>query len=235
MQENQKNFKSSPKRFQPKGLTILNEDQDILVIDKSSGLLTISNESTRENTAYYLLNEFVRKGNPKSRNQIFIVHRLDKDTSGVIVFAKTEKAKRYLQDNWEKFNKTYYAVINGHLPEKEGLITSYLAENSIHRMYAVTDPKKGKLARTGYKVIKESKNYSLLEIDLLTGRKNQIRVHFSDKGHAVAGDKMYGKKEKHVKRLALHAASITILHPHTKEKLTFKTKVPAYFKSLLYR
>jgi len=205
------------------------------VIDKSSGLLTISNESTRENTAYYLLNEYVRKGNPKSRNRIFIVHRLDKDTSGVIVFAKTEKAKRYLQDNWEKFNKTYYAVINGHLPEKEGLITSYLAENSIHRMYTVTDPKKGKLARTGYKVLKESKNYSLLEIDLLTGRKNQIRVHFSDKGHAVAGDKMYGKKEKHDKRLALHAASITILHPHTKEELTFKTKVPTYFKSLVNR
>ena len=235
MNENQKNFKSSPKRFQPKGLTILHEDQDILVIDKSSGLLTISNESTRENTAYYLLNEYVRKGNPKSRNQIFIVHRLDKDTSGVIVFAKTEKAKRYLQDNWEKFNKTYYAVINGHLPEKEGLITSYLAENSIHRMYTVTDPKTGKLARTGYKVLKESINYSLLEIDLLTGRKNQIRVHFSDKGHAVAGDKMYGKKEKGIKRLALHAASLTLLHPHTKDKMTFKTKVPAYFKSLVNR
>ena len=102
-------------------------------------------------------------------------------------------------------------------------------------MYTVTDPKKGKLAKTGYKVIKESKNYSLLEIDLLTGRKNQIRVHFSDKGHAVAGDKMYGKKEKHDKRLALHAASITILHPHTKEELTFKTKVPTYFKSLVNR
>jgi len=166
---------------------------------------------------------------------MFIVHRLDKDTSGVIVFAKTEKAKRYLQDNWEKFNKTYYAVINGHLPEKEGLITSYLAENSIHRMYTVTDPKKGKLAKTGYKVLKESKNYSLLEIDLLTGRKNQIRVHFSDKGHAVAGDKIYGKKKRSIKRLALHAASLTLLHPHTKEELTFKTKVPTYFKSLMYR
>ncbi len=235
MHESPKNFKNPPKRFQPKGISILYEDHDILVIDKSSGLLAISNESTRENTAYYLLNEYVRKGNLKSRNQIYIVHRLDKDTSGVIVFAKTEKAKRYLQDNWEKFNKTYYAVINGHLPEKEGLITSYLAENSIHRMYTVTDPKKGKLARTGYKVLKESKSYSLLEIDLLTGRKNQIRVHFSDKGHAVAGDKMYGKKEKGIKRLALHAASLTLLHPHTKEKMTFKTKVPAYFKSLVNR
>jgi len=233
MQEIWKNFKSPPKRFQPKGIPLLYEDHDILVIDKPSGLLTISNESTRENTAYYPLNEYIRKGNPKSRNQIFIVHRLDKDTSGVIVFAKTEKAKRYLQDEWQNFSKKYYAVVHGILIEKEGIITSYLAENSIHRMYTVTNPKKGKLARTGYKVLKESKNYSLLEINLLTGRKNQIRVHFSDKGHAVAGDKMYGKKEKQVKRLALHAASITILHPHTKEELTFKTKVPIYFKSLL--
>src|SRR5210317_1966984 len=214
MQENQKNFKSSSKRYQPKGLTILHEDQDIMVIDKSSGLLTISSEGTRENTAYYLLNEYIRKGNPKSRNQIFIVHRLDKNTSGLIVFAKNEQAKRFLQDEWPKFNKTYYAVINGHLPEKEGLITSYLAENSIHKMYTVTDPKKGKLAKTGYKVLKESKSYSLLEINLLTGRKNQIRVHFSDKGHAVAGDKIYGKNEKGIKRLALHAASLTLLHPH---------------------
>lgn len=230
----QNNFKRPPKRYQPKGLSILHEDRDILVINKSSGLLTVSTDSRRENTAYYLLNEYVRKGNPKARNRVFIVHRLDKDTSGIIVFAKTEIAKRFLQDEWAKFKKTYYAVVNGHLTEKEGLITSYIAENSIHRMYVVTDPKKGKLARTGYKVIRESKNYSLLEIDLLTGRKNQIRVHFAEKGCAVAGDKMYGEKEKGINRLALHAASITITHPHTKKELTFKTKVPAYFKKILH-
>ncbi len=233
MNESQKNFKSPPKRFQPKGITVLYEDHDILVVDKTSGLLSMSNEKTRENTAYYRLNEYVKKGNPKSRNRIFIVHRLDKDTSGVLVFAKNEKAKRYLQDEWDKFNKTYYAVVHGTLLEKEGLITSYLAENSIHRMYTVTDPKKGKLAKTGYKVIKESKRYSLLEIDLLTGRKNQIRVHFSDKGNAVAGDKIYGNNEKRIKRLALHAASITIYHPHTKKQMTFETKIPVYFKSLI--
>jgi len=233
MQDNQKNFKSPPKRFHPKGLSILYEDQDILVVDKACGLLTISNEKTNDNTAYYRLNDYVRKGNPKSRNRIFIVHRLDKDTSGILVFAKNEKAKRYLQDEWNKFKKTYYAVVHGTLSEKEGLITSYLAENSIHRMYTVTDPKKGKLSRTGYKVLKESKRYSLLEIDLLTGRKNQIRVHFSEKGFPIAGDKMYGKKEKGVKRLTLHAASITILHPHAKKEITFKTKVPVYFRTLL--
>jgi len=233
MRESQKNFKSPPKRYQPRGLSILYEDHDILVVDKMSGLLTVSNEKVRENTAYYLLNKYVRKGNQKSRNRIFIVHRLDRDTSGIIVFAKNENAKRYLQEEWQGFKKKYYAVVHGTLPKKEGVITSYLAENRVHKMYSVDDPKKGKLAKTGYKVLRESKKYSLLEIDLLTGRKNQIRVHFSEKGCPVAGDKMYGEKEKGIKRLTLHAASITILHPYTKEKMTFETKVPTYFKSLV--
>jgi tRNA pseudouridine32 synthase/23S rRNA pseudouridine746 synthase/23S rRNA pseudouridine1911/1915/1917 synthase len=233
MRESQKNFKSPPKRYQPRGLSILYEDRDILVVDKMNGLLTVSNEKVRENTAYYLLNEYVRKGNQKSRNRVFIVHRLDRDTSGIIVFAKNENAKRYLQEEWQGFKKTYYALVHGTLPKKEGVITSYLAENRIHKMYSVDDPKKGKLAKTGYKVLRESDKYSLLEIDLLTGRKNQIRVHFSEKGCPVAGDKMYGEKEKGIKRLTLHAASMTILHPYTKEKMTFETKVPAYFKSLV--
>jgi RluA family pseudouridine synthase len=233
MLESQKHFKSPPKRYQPRGLSILYEDRDILVVDKMNGLLTVSNEKVRENTAYYLLNKYVRKGNHKSRNRVFIVHRLDRDASGIMVFAKNENAKRYLQEEWQGFKKTYYAVVHGTLPKKEDVITSYLAENRIHKMYSVDDPKKGKLAKTGYKVLRESKKYSLLEIDLLIGRKNQIRVHFSEKGCPVAGDKMYGEKEKGIKRLTLHAASITILHPYTKEKMTFETKVPAYFKSLV--
>ncbi len=233
MRESQKNFKSPPKRYQPKGLSILYEDRDILVVDKVNGLLTVSNEKIRENTAYYLLNTYVRKGNQKSRNQVFIVHRLDRDTSGIIVFAKNENAKRYLQEKWQGFEKKYYAIVHGTLPMKEGVLTSYLAENRAHKMYSVDDPQKGKLAKTGYKVLRESKKYSLLEIDLLTGRKNQIRVHFAEKGCPVAGDKKYGKKIKGIKRLTLHATSITILHPYTKEKMTFKTKVPAYFESLV--
>jgi tRNA pseudouridine32 synthase/23S rRNA pseudouridine746 synthase/23S rRNA pseudouridine1911/1915/1917 synthase len=233
MRESQKNFKRPPKRYQPRGLTILYEDHDILVVDKMSGLLTISTEKVRENTAYYRLNTYVRKGNQKSRNRVFIVHRLDRDTSGIIVFAKNENARRYLQEEWSGFKKKYYAVVHGTLPKKKGIITSYLAENRVHKMYSVDDPEKGKLAKTGFKVLRESKKYSLLEIDLLTGRKNQIRVHFSEKGCPVAGDKMYGEKVKGIKRLTLHAASLTILHPHTKEKMTFKTKVPAYFKILV--
>lgn len=235
MPENQKKMKATPKKHQPRGLSILYEDRDILVVDKVSGLLTMGTDRDKENTAYYRLNDYVRKGIAKSKNRIFIVHRLDRDTSGVLVFAKNEKSKQYLQEEWPRFSKKYYAVVHGKLAEKEGVITSYLAENSIHKMYSVTDPKKGKLAKTGYKVLRESKLYSLLEIDLLTGRKNQIRVHFSEKGHPVAGDKRYGIKEKGVKRLALHAFSLTLSHPHKKEDMTFEAALPAYLNSLLGR
>ncbi|MBL0715498.1 MAG: RluA family pseudouridine synthase [Desulfosarcina sp.] len=233
MPESQKKFKRPPRKYQPKGLSILYEDHDILVVDKISGLLTVSTEKVSENTAYYRLNTYVRKGNQKSRNRVFIVHRLDRDTSGIIVFAKNANAKRYLQEEWHGFKKIYFAVVHGTLPKKDGVITSYLAENRFHKMYSVDNPEKGKFAKTGFKVLRESKRYSLLEIDLLTGRKNQIRAHFSEKGTPVAGDKIYGKKDKGIKRLTLHAASITLFHPHTKKEMTFETKVPAYFKSLV--
>lgn len=233
MNESQKNFKSPPKKYQPKGLSIIYEDRDILVVDKVSGLLTIGTDRIKDKTAHFLLNKYVRKGVDKSKNRVYIVHRLDRDTSGVLVFAKSETAKSYLQIEWQKFSKKYYAVILGHMDEKEGLISSYLIENKMHKMYSTKDKIKGKLAKTRYKVLQESSKYSFLEIDLLTGRRNQIRVHFADKGCPVAGDNMYGTKDRHIKRLTLHAASITILHPHTKEKMTFEAKVPIYFKSLI--
>ncbi|MFC1453123.1 RluA family pseudouridine synthase [Verrucomicrobiota bacterium] len=232
MREPQRTFKAPPKRYQPQGLSFLFEDHDILVVDKASGLLTVSNDKVRENTAYYLLNTYVRKGNSKSNNRVFIVHRLDRDTSGVIVFAKNEQAKRYLQAEWHGFKKVYYAVVHGAPPEKEGIIVSYLAENQAHRMYSVRDPRKGKLARTGYRVVRESKKCSLLEVELLTGRKNQIRVHLAERGCPVVGDRKYGRSRKCTRRLALHAASLRIRHPHTKEQMVFTAKVPACIDSL---
>jgi len=231
--KSQKKFKQPPKRFHPKGVTVLYEDHDLLVVDKSCGLLTMSTGKEGETTAYSLLTDYVRKGNPKSKNRLFIVHRLDKETSGVLVFAKTEKAKRFLQDNWQDFEKKYSAVVLGRLTKKEGVISSYLAENSIHKMYSVSSPEKGALAKTGYKVLKESKHYSMLEVDLLTGKKNQIRAHFSEQSHPVAGDKKYGDKQKGIKRLTLHAASITLVHPHTQKQMNFEAKIPGYFYSLM--
>ena len=233
MQEKRPTFKSPSKKHQPKGLTILFEDRDILVVNKTNGLLTVSTDREKEKTAYFLLNDYVRKGNARSKNRVFIVHRLDRDTSGVLVFAKNEKAKRYLQDKWKEFEKIYFAVVYGKLQEKDGLITSYLLENKAHRMYSVNDSAKGKFSKTGYKVVKESKKFSLIEINLFTGRKNQIRVHFSEKGHPLVGDKIYGKIDKGIKRLALHAASITLSHPFTKEKMIFEAEPPLYFKTLV--
>jgi tRNA pseudouridine32 synthase/23S rRNA pseudouridine746 synthase/23S rRNA pseudouridine1911/1915/1917 synthase len=233
MHEKKTSFPNKSAKHQPGGLTILYEDYDIIVIDKPAGLLTMGTDREKEKTAYFMLNEYVKKGNPRSRNRIFIVHRLDRDTSGLLVFAKNEKAKHHLQDKWKEFDKRYFAVVHGILREKEGVITSYLAENNSYRVYSVTNPEKGKLAKTGHQVIKESEKYSLLEITLFTGRKNQIRVHLSEKGYPVVGDKIYGEKDKSVKRLALHSASLKILHPYSNKEMVFKTEVPPYFKTLV--
>jgi tRNA pseudouridine32 synthase/23S rRNA pseudouridine746 synthase/23S rRNA pseudouridine1911/1915/1917 synthase len=186
----------------------------------------------REQTAYYLLTDYVRKGNSKSKNRIFIVHRLDRDTSGLLVFAKSEKAKRFLQDEWSNFEKKYTAVVHGVLPEKKGVLSNYLAENQAHKMYVVGDPRKGKQAKTAYRVLKESTTHSLLEINLLTGRKNQIRVQFTHIGHPVAGDKKYGERDKTIKRLCLHSTALKLTHPFSKEPMSFEAPMPTYFNSL---
>ncbi|GAB1452815.1 hypothetical protein MASR2M47_28710 [Draconibacterium sp.] len=233
MQAQTPQIKQNASKHRPKGLTILHEDRDIIVVDKINGLLTMGTDREREKTAYFLLTDYVRKGNPRSANRVFIVHRLDRDTSGVLVFAKSEQAKRFLQDNWQDFTKKYVAVVHGQLNEKEGIITSYLVENSAYRMYSVKSSDKGKFSKTGYKVLKVNANFSLIEIELFTGTKNQIRVHFAENGNPVAGDKIYGVGEKGIKRLALHSASLTLIHPFSKKNMTFEAAVPPYFYQLV--
>jgi len=213
-------------------MAILHEDNDILVVDKPAGLLTMGTDREKVKTAYYVLTNYVRKGYAKSRKQLFIVHRLDRGTSGVLIFAKTEAAKKALQDQWEDTTKIYLAVVQGRLAKKEDTISSYLAENRAHVVYTTSDPKKGKLSKTAYRVLQETKKSSLLEIDLITGRKNQIRVHLADAGHPVVGDKKYGKGDKAHKRLALHAKSISFKHPSTGNLLACEAKVPKYITTL---
>jgi RluA family pseudouridine synthase len=225
--------KRSTNKHLPKGLKILYEDKDILVVDKPAGLLSVATATNKTRTAYYFLTDYVRKGCPKSRNQIFTVHRLDQWTSGVLVFAKSEEIKLQLQTQWKETKKKYLAVVHGRLDRKEGIITSYLAENKAFVVYSTPDPAKGKLSRTAYKVLKETDRFSLLEVGLLTGRKNQIRVHLADKGHPVVGDRKYGKAADKFRRLALHSKSISFKHPATGRQLTFETKLPAYFRNLL--
>jgi tRNA pseudouridine32 synthase/23S rRNA pseudouridine746 synthase/23S rRNA pseudouridine1911/1915/1917 synthase len=232
-EEKMSNNKLKPNKYQPKGLEIIYEDRDIIVVDKINGLLSIGTEKDKQNSAHFLLNNYVKKGNPKSKERVFIVHRLDRDTSGILVFAKTEKAKSFLQENWSSFNKKYVTVVLGNLKEKEGVIESFLTENKMYKVYSTKNSAVGKFAKTGYKVLKKTEKYSLLEIELFTGRKNQIRVHLSDNNHPVVGDKVYGKPDKNIKRLCLHSCSLTIVHPYTKKEMTFELKTPQYFKNLL--
>jgi len=224
-------MKQIPYRHRPRGLTILYEDRDIIVIDKSAGLLTVKATYEKEKTAHHILTTYIRKGCLKSKKELFVVHRLDRDTSGVLVFAKSFEAKENLKLQWKNVKKKYLAVVHGILTEKNGTITSYLAENDDYEVSSVKDPGKGELAKTRYKVIKEAKKFSLLEIELLTGKKNQIRVHFSEKGHPLVGDDKYGKKGEPKSRLALHSHYLTFKHPHSGKELTFEAEVPVFFKS----
>jgi tRNA pseudouridine32 synthase/23S rRNA pseudouridine746 synthase/23S rRNA pseudouridine1911/1915/1917 synthase len=121
------------RKHQPRGLPILHEDKDIIVVVKRAGLLTIGTDREKSRTAHYLLNDYVRKGNPKSRNRVYVVHRLDKDTSGILLFAKSEQTKKFLQDNWQHTEKHYLAIVHGQLTPKEGTISTYLAENKAQR------------------------------------------------------------------------------------------------------
>jgi RluA family pseudouridine synthase len=217
----------------PKGLVILYEDADILVVDKPPGLLTIATDKEKSRTAYFILTDYVRKGYAKSRKRIFIVHRLDRDTSGVLVFAKSEQAKFSLQGQWDSTKKKYLALVHGTCEKASDTISTYLVENAAHGVYSTSDTAKGKLSHTAYTVLKATEDFTLLEVDLLTGRKHQIRVHLAGIGHPVVGDRKYGKKNKAHKRLALHARSISFIHPISRERLTFETKVPAYFNRLI--
>ena len=160
-------------RFLPKGMRILHDDRDLLVVDKPAGLLTIGTEREREKTAYFMLTDFVRKGNPKSPNRLFIVHRLDRETSGVLIFAKSEAAQATLQGRWDETEKHYLAIVHGKMQKPEDVISSHLAENSVHIVYSTADTEHGKLARTGYKVLRETKLWSVLDVTALTGRKHQ--------------------------------------------------------------
>jgi tRNA pseudouridine32 synthase/23S rRNA pseudouridine746 synthase/23S rRNA pseudouridine1911/1915/1917 synthase len=225
--------KRPPAKYQPKGITILHEDKDVIVVEKPSGLLTMGTDRDKTRTVHTILNEYVRKGNPRSRNRIYIVHRLDRETSGILIFAKSEPAKIFLQGHWQETDKRYLTVVYGSLTQKSGTISSFLTENSAFTVYSTPDPVVGKLSLTEYTVLKETKGFSLLEIHLLTGRKHQIRVHLSEKGYPVVGDKKYGKGNDAYGTLALHARSISFTHPVSGKRLTFETGIPDFFTRLV--
>ncbi|MEX2607281.1 MAG: RluA family pseudouridine synthase [Kiritimatiellia bacterium] len=234
MHKQPKPFKSPPKKYHPRGLTVLYEDHDLLVVDKRGGLLTIAyREQDPEISVHELLMNYVRKGNSKSRNRVFTVHRLDRDTSGLLVFVKSEAARAYMIEQWPSFTKTYLAVVGGILKEKEGTLTSYLAEDDEYRVASVKNPEEGAFASTGYRVVQESSKHSMLELSLHTGKKNQIRVHLAEAGHPVLGDKKYGDRTPGLKKMALHAFRIEVKHPFTHQPMSFEAPVPRFFNFLM--
>ena len=212
-------------------LDIIYEDDELIVINKPSGLLSIESDNEKSNTAYRLLTNYVQRKDKMAR--IFIVHRIDKDTSGVLLVAKNEKIKNLLQHNWQKIvnKREYIAICEGIFKPKSGTIKSYLKSNSNNLMYSTKDPK-GQLAITHYKVLKENKKYSLVDVFIDSGRKNQIRVHMGDLGHHVVGDDKYGKVSNPINRLGLHAYVLSFTHPITKKVMTFKAKLPKVFESI---
>ncbi len=216
-------------------LPIIYEDDEIIVINKPSGLLSIASDNEKSSTAFRMVNDYVQQKD--KHNRVFVVHRLDEDTSGVLMFVKNNKLKEALMNNWNDLVKKrgYYAIVDGKMENKTGTITSYLKKNSQNMMYSSKKKGDGQYSVTHYKVIKENSNYSLLDVDIDSGRKNQIRVHLGDIGHHVIGDDKYGEPSNPLKRLGLHAYELQLIHPFTKKLLTFKSQMPKDFISLLDR
>lgn len=214
-----------------KKLKIVYEDKDLLVVNKEAKLLTISTNKEKERTLYNEASNYVKKQNPK--NKIFIVHRLDRETSGIIIFAKNETIKHQLQNNWDKIvqEREYVAIVEGKLVGK-GTIKNYLFETKTLKVISTNDAKKGKLAITNYKSLKSTKAYSMIKISILTGRKNQIRVHMNDINHPIIGDKKYNAKANPLGRLGLHATKLTLIHPKTKKIMNFNCELPKEFAKL---
>ena len=211
---------------------ILYEDRDILVIDKPAGLLTIANEKEKVRTAYHMLTDYVRQESKFGR--VFVVHRLDRDTSGVVLFAKNEETKRAFQEDWDArvLRRGYRALVEGVPQPPEGEVRSFLRETRTHLVYSGAPGRDAKEAVTLYRTLASGGGYALLEIDLKTGRKNQIRVHMSDLGHPIAGDRQYGARTRPLGRLCLHAHRLELIDPRSGEKRVFAAREPAAFRRL---
>lgn len=214
----------------PPGLAVLHEDDDVIVVLKAHGLLTVATERERETTAQAYLNVYLKE---KGGERIHVVHRIDRETSGVLVFAKNFEAREALKEKFAAHDveRVYIAVIEGELDPPRGTIRSHLRERKDLRMESVDAHPDAKLAVTHYRTIESNGRYSLLEIRLETGRKNQIRTHLAEAGHPVVGDRMYGSNVNPLGRLGLHAKILGFDHPKTGKKLVFTAPVPKSFTS----
>lgn len=217
-----------------KDLPIIYEDEDIIVIDKPSGLLSVATDREKGRTAYRLISDYVSAKNRKDR--VYVVHRLDEDTSGVLVFAKSNEVREALQNAWQEIvsDRGYYAIVEGKMEEKEAVLRDYLDQNDLHLVYVTKNKAKGKLAITRYKEIVSKGDYSLLEVHIDSGRKNQIRVQLGSRGHHVIGDDKYGEPANPIGRLGLHAYSLRFHNPHNGKDYQFDSPMPTIFKTLMF-
>ncbi|MCH5225943.1 MAG: RluA family pseudouridine synthase [Muribaculaceae bacterium] len=213
-------------------LKLLYEDDDVIVVEKGYGLLSVGIPNPKKKkieSAYDIIRDYLKRKDP--RNKLFVVHRLDRDTSGVMMFAKTEAAQETLRHNWNNYvlERLYVAILEGFVKDEEGFIKSHLAENSQFLVYSTPNAEEGRLAVTRYKVAKRAHGLSMVEFSLDTGRKNQIRVHAAEMGHPIMGDRKYGAKQSRIGRLCLHAKTLRFAHPVTKKDMFFESPVPPGF------
>lgn len=210
-------------------INIIYEDNDIIVIDKPSKILTISNKNEKVNTLYRMVSDYLRKEHKK----VFIIHRLDFDTSGIIMFAKSQRVQKLYQDNWNDLAKIreYTAIVDG-ITANKGHIESYLKQTKTLLVYS-SKKKDGLFAITDYEKIGGNSKYSMLKILISTGRRNQIRCHMADIGHPILGDYRYKCKINPIDRLCLHANRLEIINPITKELMVFNSNIPKEFNSII--
>jgi len=217
---------AAPKTSLPSGIKIFYEDAHLLVIAKPENLLSIASEAEPEKTAYFQLTEYVRQAHPRSKERVWIVHRLDRQTSGLMVFAKTPETKEILQSRWDQFEKKYEAVVEGHLPQETGTLKSDLDESNPFKVFIRPASALTRHAVTHYRLLKQNRHRSLVELTLETGRRHQIRVQLSSLGCPIVGDEKYGAKSDPAGRLGLHSSFLRLIHPVTYQELRFTSPLP---------
>ncbi len=217
----------------PSGLSIVYEDSTLLVVLKPTNLLTVATETERDKTAFRIMTDCLRAVSGSAQDRLWIVHRLDRETSGLLVFAKNEDAKIWLQENWTRMEKRYQAVVEGSMPSTAGTLTGHLDESQPHRVFAARNRSSiTREAITHYRVLSTNKKRSLLDITLDTGRRHQIRVQLAASGCPIVGDKKYGARSNPIKRIALHATFLKLLHPDDERELIFQHPIPEEMEGL---
>jgi len=213
-------------RLLPLGMKVVFEDATLIVIEKPDDLLSMASAKERDHTAYAFLTEYVRRGNRQSSARVWIVHRLDRQTSGLMVFAKTEAAKRALQAHWDTTDKRYLAVVEGHPPADRGVLSSHLDESVPFKVYSAAPSERTRHAVTHYRVVKRNATRALIELKPETGRRHQLRVHLADTGYPIVGDNKYKARTDPARRLGLHATFLQFMHPTSGAILTFDSPLP---------